>query len=93
MCSCTEWGTAMDRYREVVPATDHLAELPSPPFGGPEFPGAIVVTADKGWTFLSVIYKDKHLGVYLSRDEVTRLYDVLSEVERHLWREEREAAE
>ena len=93
MCSCTGWGTAMDRYREVAPATDIVAEPPLSPFSDPRQPGAVIVQADKGWAFLSVLHNGKETGVFLSRDEVLRLYDVLGEAERHLWREEREAAE
>lgn len=81
-----------DRYREVAPATDHLL-APLTVSDSPEYPGAVIVEADDGWAFLSIIYKEKKLGVYLSRDEVTRLYDLLGEAERHLWREEQEEGE
>lgn len=78
------------RYREVAPATDILAKPPSF-FESAHDPGAVIVTADGGWAWLVVMVSGKSLGVAMSRDEVTRLYDLLGEAERHLWMREREA--
>ena len=82
-----------DRYREVAPATDIVAEPPLSPFSDPRQPGAVLVQADKGWAFLSILSSGKEAGVFMSRDEITRLYDLLGEAERHLWQEEREAGD
>lgn len=79
-----------DRYREVAPATDAIAMPKVDEFQKSYSPGAVVVQADAGWGYISIMHNGSELGVLMSRDELLRLCDLLSEAERHLWREERQ---
>ncbi len=82
-----------ERYREVAPATDAIAIPKVETFQKSHTPGAVVVQADGGWAYICIMAHGSELGVLMSRDELTRLCDLLSEAERHLWREGRGAAE
>lgn len=82
-----------ERYREVAPATDAIAIPKVEVFQKSHAPGAVVVQADDGWGHISIMANGSELGVLMSRDELIRLYDLISEAERHLWRQDRGAAE
>ncbi len=80
-----------ERYREVAPATDAIAIRAAAVFQKLHTPGAVVVQADAGWGYISIMHNGSEIGVLMSRDELIRLSDLIDEAERHLWREKRAA--
>ena len=82
-----------DKYREVAPATDAIALNRRDVFQKLHTPGAVVVQADAGWGYISIMHNGSEIGVLMSRDELLRLSDLIDEAHSHLWREEREAAD